>query len=118
MVHYHTLLAHQTLANELGERPKTGTSFQLRTEEDARLYLEAAFEDDRGDGRLIRVAIGDIVRARDMSELAQEIGMTREGLSEALMENGDPSFGTVLKVIRVLGIRLSVAGQGPAPGKE
>ena len=44
-----------------------------------------------------------------MSELAQEIGMTREGLSEALSEDGDPSFGTVLKMIRVLGMRLRVA---------
>ena len=43
----------------------------LRTEEDARLYLEAAFEEDLGDGRLIRAALGDIVHARDMCELAQ-----------------------------------------------
>ena len=80
----------------------------LRTEEDARLYLEAAFEEDLGDGRLIRAALGDIARARDISEFAQEIGMTREGLSEALSENGDPSFSTVLKIIRVLGMRLRV----------
>ena len=82
----------------------------LRTEEDARLYLEAAFEEDLGDGRLIRAALGDIVRARDMSELAQEIGMTREVVSEALSENSDPSFGTVLKIVRALGMRLCVAG--------
>ena len=81
----------------------------LRTEEDARLYLEAAFEEDLGDGRLIRAALGDIARGRDMSELAREIGMTREGLSEALSEDGDLSFGIVLKIIRVLGMRLRVA---------
>ena len=81
----------------------------LRTEEDARFYLEAAFEEDLGDGRLIRAALSDIARGRNMSELAREIGMTREGLSEALSEDGDPSFGIVLKIIRVLGMRLRVA---------
>ena len=83
---------------------------QMHTEEDARLYLEAAFEEDLGDGRLIRAALGDIVGASDMSAVAQEIGITSEGLSEALSENGELSFGTVLKMIRVLGMRLCVAG--------
>ena len=90
----------------------------LRTEEEARLYLEAAFEEDLGDGLLIRAALSDIVRGRDMSELAQEIGVKREELSEALSEYGDPSFGIVLKIIRALGMRLSVAGKGPAPSRE
>ena len=81
----------------------------LGTEEEARLYLEAAAEEDLGDGRLIRAALSDIARGRNMSELAREIGMTREGLSEALSEDGDPSFGIVLKIIRVLGMRLRVA---------
>lgn len=82
----------------------------LHSEADARLYLEAAFEEDLGDGRLIRAALGDIVRGRDMSQLAREIGMTREGLSEALSEDDGPSFGTVLKIICALGMRLGVAG--------
>ena len=82
----------------------------LRTEEDARLYLEAAFDEDLGDGRLIRAALGDIVRGRDMSEVAREIGMTHERLSEALSEDGSLSFGTVLKIIGALGMRLRVAG--------
>ena len=60
----------------------------LRTEEDARFYLEAAFEEDLGDGRLIRAALSDIARGRNMSELAREIGMTREGLYKALSEAG------------------------------
>ena len=81
----------------------------LRTEKDARFYVEAAFEEDLGDGRLIGAALSDIARGRNMSELAREIGMTREGLSEVLSEDGDLSFGTVLKIIRVLGMRLLVA---------
>ena len=60
----------------------------LRTAEDARLYLEAAAEEDLGDGRLIRAALSDIARAGNMSQLAREIGMTREGLYKALSEAG------------------------------
>ncbi|MCY3710864.1 MAG: putative addiction module antidote protein [Caldilineaceae bacterium] len=82
---------------------------QLRTEEDARLYLEAAFEEDLGDGRLIRAALSDIARARNMSQLAREVGMTREGLYKALSENGNPNFNTMMKIIRALGMRLRVA---------
>ena len=81
----------------------------LRTEEDARLYLEAAFEEDLGDGRLIRAALSDIARARNMSQLAREVGMTREGLYKALSENGNPSFTTMMKIIHALGMRLRVA---------
>lgn len=81
----------------------------LRTKEDARLYLEAAFEEDLGDGRLIRAALNDIARARNMSQLARDIGMTREGLYKSLSENGNPNFKTMMKVIRALGMRLRVA---------
>ena len=81
----------------------------LGTEEEARLYLEAAAEEDLGDGRLIRAALSDIARAGNMSQLAREIGMTREGLSKALSEDGNPSFTTISKVIRALGMRLRVA---------
>ncbi len=81
----------------------------LRAGEDARLYLEAAAEEDLGDGRLIRAALSDIARARNMSQLAREVGITREGLYKALSENGNPSFTTMLKIIRALGMRLHVA---------
>ena len=69
----------------------------LRTEEDVRLYLEAAFEEDLGDGRLIRAALSDIARAGNMRQLEREIGMTRAGLYKALSENGNPSFTTISK---------------------
>lgn len=81
----------------------------LRTEEDARLYLEAAFEEDLGDGRMIRAALSDIARSRNMSQLAREIGMSREGLYKALSENGNPNFNAVMKIISALGMRLRVA---------
>lgn len=81
----------------------------LRTEEDARHYLEAAFEEDLGDGRLIRAALSDIARARNMSQLAREVGMSREGLYKALSENGNPNSNAMMKIIRALGMRLRVA---------
>ena len=81
----------------------------LRTEEDARLYLEAAFEEDLGDGSLIRAALSDIARARNMSQLARDVGMSREGLYKALSENGNPNFNAMMKIIRALGMRLRVA---------
>ena len=64
----------------------------LRTKEDVRLYLEACADEDPGDGSVIRAALNNIARAQNMSKLAREIGITREGLYKALSENGNPSF--------------------------
>ena len=75
----------------------------LRTKEDVCLYLEACAEEDPGDGSLIRAALNDIARAQNMSRLAREIGMTREGLYKALSENGNPTFATVMRITRGLG---------------
>ena len=78
----------------------------LHTKEDACFYLEAAAEEDPGDGSLIRAALNDIVRAQNMSRLALEAGITRKGLYKALSEDGNPSFTTVMKVTRALGLQL------------
>ena len=80
----------------------------LRTKDDVRLYLEACADDDPGDGSLIRAALNDIVRAQNMSLLAREIGMTREGLYKALSENGNPTFATVMRIARALGMQLRI----------
>ncbi len=80
----------------------------LRSVEDARLYLEACAEEDPGDGSLIRAALNDIARARNMSGLAREAGMSREGLYKALSEDGNPSFATVMRIARALGMRLRI----------
>ena len=80
----------------------------LRTEEDIRYYLEAAVDEDLGDGSLIRAALSDIARAQNMSQLAREVGMTREGLYKALSEKGNPSFATVLRITRALGMQLRI----------
>ena len=80
----------------------------LRTREDARLYLEACAEEDPGDGSLIRAALNDIARAGNMSRLARDVGMSREGLYKALSENGNPSFATVMRITRALGLHVRI----------
>ena len=78
------------------------------SKEDVLLYLEACTEEDPGDGSLIRAALNDIARSQNMSQLAREIGMSREGLYKALSENGNPSFTTVMQITRALGMRLRI----------
>ena len=78
---------------------------QLRTKEDARYYLEAAADEDPGDGSLI--ALSDIARAHNMSRLALT-GLSRKGLYKALSEDGNPSFTTVMRITRALGMRLRI----------
>lgn len=68
-------------------------------------YLDGAMED--GDPSLIVAALGDIARAKGMTQIARETGLTREALYRALSEEGNPGFATVLKVIKALGLRLS-----------
>lgn len=77
----------------------------LDTPERIAHYLEAAFED--GDPALIAAAIGDAARARGMTHVAAETGLAREALYRALSENGNPEFATILKVLGVLGLRLT-----------
>lgn len=79
----------------------------LETEEDMAAYLSAAFED--GDTAVISAALGDIARAKGMTQLARETGITRDGLYKALSPTGNPSFDTVQKVVRALGLKLDVA---------
>ena len=69
-------------------------------------YLEAAFED--GDPQLIAVALGDVARAKGMSDIARTSGLGRQNLYKALSPDGRPEFSTVLRVIHSLGLRLTV----------
>jgi probable addiction module antidote protein len=76
----------------------------LETDEDMAAYLEAALED--GDPAVVAAALGDIARAKGMTQLARETGLGRESLYKALSPNGNPEFATVLKIVRALGLRL------------
>src|SRR5436190_15165596 len=76
----------------------------LQSEEDMAAYLEAALEE--GEPSLVAAALGDIARAKGMTQLARETGLGRESLYKALSPSGNPEFATVLKVIGALGLRL------------
>ena len=79
----------------------------LETEEDVAAYLNAALED--GNTSVITAALGDIARAKGMTQLSKETGIPRDGLYKALSPTGNPSFDTVQKVVRAFGLKLDVA---------
>ena len=79
---------------------------QLRTPEEKAAYLDAWLAEAPDDAAGIARALGDIARAKGMSQVARDAGLSRESLYKALGENGNPSFATVLKVARALGVRL------------
>ena len=76
----------------------------LRSDADIVAYLEVALAED--DAALVAAALGDIARARGMTEVARRAGLGRESLYKALSPDGNPELATVLKVVRSLGIRL------------
>lgn len=78
----------------------------LDSEEKVFAYIEAAFED--GDPAVITAALGDIARARGMTQIANEAGVSRVSLYRALSAEGNPEFSTVLKVMKALGLNVSV----------
>lgn len=78
----------------------------LQSEEDMALYFEAAMQEAGDDAAFIAKVLGDIARAKGMTQLAKDTGLTREGLYKALSGEGNPSFATVLKVVHALGLRL------------
>jgi probable addiction module antidote protein len=79
----------------------------LKSEEDMAAYLQACLEEAPDDAALVAAALGDIARARGMVRLAKETGLTREGLYKALSKDGNPSLGTVLKVLKALGLKFT-----------
>jgi probable addiction module antidote protein len=85
----------------------------LKTEEDVINYIEACLEEN--DPQLIPHALGVIARAKGMTQLAKDTGITREGLYKALSEEGNPEFSTMMKVFKGLGLKLTVqAASSPA----
>lgn len=78
----------------------------LRTPEEMAAYLEAFLEEAEGDAALIAKALGDIARAKGMSQVARDAGLSRESLYKALSGERSPGFGTILKVLNALGLKL------------
>lgn len=81
----------------------------LKTDEAIALYLDACLEEAGDDPAFIAKALGNIARARGMSQLAMDTGLGRESLYKALSGEGNPSFATILKVIHALGVKLHAA---------
>jgi probable addiction module antidote protein len=78
----------------------------LRTPEEMAAYLEVSIEEANGDAAFVAKALGDIARAKGMSQVARDAGLSRESLYKALSGERVPTFETVLKVIGALGLTL------------
>lgn len=90
------------------------TADYLETEDDIAAYMEAVMEEGGDDPAYILRALGAVARARNMSKLARETEMSREGLYKALSGEGNPSFATVMKVAHALGLRVTFQSSEPA----
>jgi len=91
------------------------SSEYLKTDEDIQMYLEACIEEAGDDPAFIVHALGVIARARNMSQLARDTGLTREGLYKALSPEGNPTFTTVVKVAKALGLEITLQAHNREP---
>src|SRR5438034_2412695 len=85
----------------------------LRTPKEMAAYLEACLEEADGDAAFIAKALGDIARAKGMTQIARDTGLSRESLYKALSGDRSPGFDTILKVIEALGLRLHAEASKP-----
>lgn len=100
----------QSLSNsESVKLSRYNVSDHLRTPEEMAAYLDAWLDEFPDDVSGIARAVGDIARARGMTQVAKDAGLSRESLYRALSEEGNPSFSTILKVLGALGLRFTVS---------
>jgi probable addiction module antidote protein len=78
----------------------------LRSPAEMAAYLEACIETSNGDASFVAKALGDIARAKGMTQVARQAGLSRESLYKALSGDRAPGFDTILKVTQALGIKL------------
>ena len=81
-------------------------SEHLRTPQEMAAYLQACLEEADGDAAFIAKALGDIARAKGMTQVARDAGLSRESLYKALSGERSPGFDTILKVVNALGLKL------------
>lgn len=81
-------------------------NYDAETFDDVAYCLEALIDEGEDDPRMIAQALGTIARSKNFSEIARQVGMSREGLYKALSTDGNPTLTTVVKVARALGLRL------------
>ena len=87
---------------------KWDSAEHLKTDEDMAAYLEACLEEAGDDAAFIAKALGNIARAKGMTQLSKDTGLGRESLYKALSGEGNPSFATILKVTHALGLKFQV----------
>ena len=82
------------------------TAEYLESDDDIQAYLDAVLEEGGDDPAYVVHALGSIARAKNMSQLARDTGLSREGLYKALSEEGNPTFATVTKIAKALGLQI------------
>ncbi len=87
---------------------KWDSAEHLKTEEDMQAYLQACIDESNGDAAFIAKALGNIAKAKGMTQLSKETGLGRESLYKALSWDVNPSFDTVIKVVKALNLRLAI----------
>ena len=87
---------------------KWDSAEHLKTEEDMQAYLQACIDESYGDAAFIAKALGNIAKAKGMTQLSKETGLGRESLYKALSGEVNPSFDTVIKVVKALNLRLAI----------
>ena len=87
---------------------KWDSAEHLKTEEDMQAYLQACIGESNGDAAFIAKALGNIAKAKGMTQLSKETGLGRESLYKALSGDVNPSFDTVIKVVKALNLRLAI----------
>jgi len=97
-------LEEQTMART--KTSKYNVAEHLRTPEEMAAYLEACLEEANGDAAFIAKALGDLARAKGMTQVARDAGLSRESLYKALSGERIPAFDTILKVVGALGLKL------------
>ena len=90
------------------ERRKWDSAEHLKTEDDMQAYLQACIEESNGDAAFIAKALGNIAKAKGMAQLSRDTGLGRESLYKALSGDVNPSFDTVIKVVKALNLRLAI----------
>ena len=87
----------------------------LRDPQESAAYLKAALEDSP---EMFLVALKDVAAAFQVSRVAKEAGITREGLHRMLSEEGNPRYGSLTAILQVLGLKISIEPIEAAPGTE
>ena len=95
------------MADKLELRPWDTAEF-LDSEEMISEYLAVVFEE--GDAEEIRLALNNVARARGMTDLQKQTGLSRSALYKALGEGGNPTLDTLLAILKALGVKMSVVG--------